>query len=127
MIKQEYLKETCISRLMPSHFQIYTKCLYIQFILVHNRCEMGLAKVALTQNMTVFLHEQPKPWKHDPYVHRLSIKKIQMHSANGQASILCSDISTWFNWICAASIMPIIFPPHGSTALLSLGLVYEVP
>jgi hypothetical protein len=53
---------------------------------------MGLAKVALTQNMTVFLHEQPKPWKHDPYVQGLSIKKIQMHSATGQASISSGDI-----------------------------------
>jgi len=54
---------------------------------------MGLAKVALTQNMTFFLHEEPKHWKHDPYVHGLSVKKIQMHSAIGQASISCSDIN----------------------------------
>jgi len=48
---------------------------------------MGMAKVALTQNMTVFLHEQPKPWN------GISIKKIQMHSATGQASISCSDVT----------------------------------
>jgi hypothetical protein len=53
---------------------------------------MGMAKVALAQKMKIFLHEQPKPWKHDPYVRGLSIKKMQMHSATGKASISCSDV-----------------------------------